>query len=154
MSSSNATHKLRLVDLSDENIAQAIHLLDGNADDMEGFDLRAWRRVKEMILGLADEPIAHEVPVRLVCDQVVTVLLGQELVEVRVIAVDSDPSTQVHGYRLDDPDASVWFWRVPVPFQAVLDRDHELMELVRHIEVIAEFELDGVFHRFFSSAKS
>lgn len=103
--------ELRLIDLSDENIANSIHFLDGHEDTMEGFDLRAWRRVKEMILGLADQPIAHEVPVRLVRDQVVTVLLGQELVEVRVIAVDSDPSTQVHGYRLDDPDVSVWFLR-------------------------------------------
>ena len=108
------TTELRLMDLSDENIANSIHFLDGHEDTMEGFDLRAWQRVKEMILGLADEPIAHEVPARLVVDQVVTVLHGEELIEVRVIALDSDPSAQVHGVRLDDPDVSVWFLRADV----------------------------------------
>lgn len=105
------TTKLRLMDLSDENIANSIHFLDGHEEDMEGFDLRAWQRVKEMILGLADQPIAHEVPVRLVVDQVVTVLHGEELIEVRVIALDSDPSALVRGAKVSDPDFDVWFAR-------------------------------------------
>ncbi|OQW33970.1 MAG: hypothetical protein A4E20_12135 [Nitrospira sp. SG-bin2] len=103
--------ELRLMALSDENIANSVHFIEGHEDDMDEGDKLCWMRVKDMILGLADEPIAHEVPVRLVVDQVVMVLLGQELVEVRVIAVDSDPSAQIHGYRLDDPDVSVWFLR-------------------------------------------
>lgn len=85
------TAKLRIMDLSDENIAQAIHLLDGNADDMEGFDPRAWQRVKEMI------------------PNIVEVLHGEELVEVLVIALDSDPNALVLCVKVSDPDFYVWF---------------------------------------------
>lgn len=40
---------------SDDELASALHFIDAHDSDMDGFDLRAWERIREMIVNAANQ---------------------------------------------------------------------------------------------------
>lgn len=41
---------MRLIDCSNDELANALHEMEGNEDEMERSELIIWRRIKELVL--------------------------------------------------------------------------------------------------------
>lgn len=46
---------MRLIDFTDEELASALHMIEGHEDSLEGRELAEWKRVKGLILRVAQD---------------------------------------------------------------------------------------------------